>query len=153
MLQMLKWGSQSLAEQLTAQEVLKELDGVTEWRYFGLYLGIPSSLATYYCSVPLHTFSIGRNFFFGPSYIGSTTVLPDKHWYNLRPVHTTISNQFQSGLNVYSRVHTDALLSNPHLFGNLHIKLDRESFVMKYATRLAVWYAPKKSVKTFCQYF
>ena len=32
-----------------------------------------------------------------------------------RPVHsTTISNQFQSGLNVYSRVHTDALLSNPH---------------------------------------
>ena len=38
---MLKWGSQSLAEQLTAQEVLKELDGVTEWRYFGLCLGIP----------------------------------------------------------------------------------------------------------------
>ena len=34
-------GSQSLAEQLTAQEVLKELDGVTEWRFFGLCLGIP----------------------------------------------------------------------------------------------------------------
>ena len=41
MIQMLKWGSQSLAEQLTAQEVLKELDGVTEWRFFGLCLGIP----------------------------------------------------------------------------------------------------------------
>ena len=38
---MLKWGSQSLAEQLTGQEVLKELDGVTEWRFFGLCLGIP----------------------------------------------------------------------------------------------------------------
>ena len=38
---MLKWVSQSLAEHLTAQEVLKELDGVTEWRFFGLCLGIP----------------------------------------------------------------------------------------------------------------